>query len=260
MISGQPHVRVLRPASREADPSTAADAAPASPPSTRIPSVRVIPSTSSATAPPPTLPATRQDPAGNAPTAAPPGGDSPTAEPDLGDQAPTVALPRPAAPAGPPTGPDPSDSDSDSDHGVPRNSATPADDDDGAGPLWAALREERFVLSRCLDCHSWLPPRLERCRHCAGPTAFEPADGLGVVDSYLVIRHPSMPAFAGRPPYVLALVTLDEGVRLPGRLDGVAPGEARIGQPVRAAFHVRSGADAPSVVFRPRQPAAAGAR
>ncbi len=32
MISGQPHVRVLRPASREADPSTAADAAPTSPP------------------------------------------------------------------------------------------------------------------------------------------------------------------------------------------------------------------------------------
>ncbi|WP_261557062.1 Zn-ribbon domain-containing OB-fold protein [Frankia tisae] len=188
----------------------------------------------------------------------------PVAEPDLGDQAPTVALPRPVVPAGPPTGPDSghidSDIDIDSDHGVPRNSVTPADDDDGTGPLWAALREERFVLSRCLDCRSWLPPRLERCRHCAGPTVFEPAGGLGVVDSYLVVRHPSMPAFAGRPPYVLALVTLDEGVRLPGRLDGVTPGEARIGQPVRAAFHVRPGADTPSVVFRPRQPAAVGAR
>ncbi|WP_235948824.1 Zn-ribbon domain-containing OB-fold protein [Candidatus Frankia alpina] len=92
------------------------------------------------------------------------------------------------------------------------------------------------------------------------PTAFEPAGGLGVVDSYLVIRHHSMPAFAGRPPYVLALVTLDEGVRLPGRFDGVAPREARIGQPVRAAFHVGLGADTPGVIFRPRQPAAVGAR
>ncbi|WP_251745537.1 OB-fold domain-containing protein [Frankia sp. AiPs1] len=134
------------------------------------------------------------------------------------------------------------------------------DDDDGTGPLWAALREDRFVLSRCLDCRSWLPPRPERCRHCAGPTDFAPAAGAGVVESYLVIRHPSVPAFAGRPPYVLALVTLAEGVRLAGRLDGVTPGEARTGQPVRAAFHVRPGADTPSVIFRPRRPAGAGAR
>ncbi|CAJ62248.1 hypothetical protein FRAAL3605 [Frankia alni ACN14a] len=134
------------------------------------------------------------------------------------------------------------------------------DEEDGTGPLWAALREDRFVLSRCLDCRSWLPPRPERCRHCAGPTDFAPAAGTGVVESYLVIRHPSVPAFAGRPPYVLALVTLDEGIRLPGRLDGVAPGEAKVGQPVRAAFHARPGADTPTVLFRPRRPAATGAR
>ncbi|KQC37228.1 hypothetical protein UK82_17070 [Frankia sp. ACN1ag] len=139
-------------------------------------------------------------------------------------------------------------------------SGPPPEDDDGIGPLWAALREDRFVLSRCLDCRSWLPPRPERCRHCAGSTDFAPSAGTGVVESYLVIRHPSVPAFAGRPPYVLALVSLDEGVRLPGRLDGVAPGEARIGQPVRAAFHVRPGADTPSVLFRPRRPTGAGAR
>ncbi|EIV92051.1 Zn-ribbon domain-containing OB-fold protein [Frankia sp. QA3] len=265
MISGQPHVRVLHPVSRQADPP-AAGAPPATHPSTRIPSVRVIPPAVPATEPSPAAPGTREDPAGDASVADSPsaadlaqraaaadvpdapasaanmGTVDPATEADLAEDAQTVVLPGVA------------------ERGADARTELPPPDDDGTGPLWAALREDRFVLSRCRDCRSWLPPRLERCGHCAGPTAFEPAAGTGVVDSYLVIRHPSVPAFAGRSPYVLALVTLDEGVRLPGRLDGVAPAEARIGQPVRAAFHVRPGADTPGVIFRPRQPAGVGAR
>jgi uncharacterized OB-fold protein len=129
----------------------------------------------------------------------------------------------------------------------------------GDAPLWEALRREGFVLRRCRDCRAWLDPVPQRCRHCAGPTVVEPASGAGVVDSFIVVRHPAVPAFAGRRPYALALVTLDEGVRLPGRLDGVRPAEVTIGQPVRAALDLRPGADTPSVVFHPRVPAGAGA-
>ncbi|MCM3883240.1 Zn-ribbon domain-containing OB-fold protein [Frankia sp. R82] len=127
--------------------------------------------------------------------------------------------------------------------------------------LWAAMRQERFVLSRCERCRAWLEPAPGRpCGFCAGSTVFEAASGAGVVDSFLVMRHPDTPVFTGRPSYALALVTLDEGIRLPGRLEGVPVAAVTIGQPVRAALALRPGSAEPRVVFHPRVPAAAGAR
>ncbi|MCK9878762.1 OB-fold domain-containing protein [Frankia sp. Ag45/Mut15] len=130
------------------------------------------------------------------------------------------------------------------------------------GALWAALQEERFVLGHCLRCGAWLEPvaaAVRACEQCGGPAALEPADGTGVVQGVLVMRHPDTPAFAGRAPYALVLVTLAEGVRLSGRLDGVPADEVPLGLPVRAVLAVRPGSAEPHVVFRPRVPAAAGA-
>ncbi|WP_192029128.1 Zn-ribbon domain-containing OB-fold protein [Candidatus Frankia nodulisporulans] len=129
------------------------------------------------------------------------------------------------------------------------------------GALWAALQEERFVLGHCQRCGAWLEPvaaAVRDCEQCGGPAVLESADGTGVVQGVLVMRHPDTPAFAGRAPYALVLVTLAEGVRLSGRLDGVPADEVPLGLPVRAALAVRPGSTEPHVVFRPRVPAAAG--
>jgi uncharacterized OB-fold protein len=66
-----------------------------------------------------------------------------------------------------------------------------------------------------------------------------------------VIRHPSVPAFVSQLPYVVALVQLAEGVRLPGRLVGVEPDQVRVGQHVQVEFDTLPGAEAPAAVFRP---------
>jgi uncharacterized OB-fold protein len=116
---------------------------------------------------------------------------------------------------------------------------------------WAAARDGRFELCRCTSCRRWLQPPLERCRHCGGPTAFEPASGVGEIYSFIVIRHPSVPAFARHLPYVVALVELTEGVRLPGRMVGIEPDAVRIGQRVHGEFDTLPGADQPAYVFRP---------
>ncbi len=122
-------------------------------------------------------------------------------------------------------------------------------------PHGEALGGDGFALRRCLDCRAWLDPVPPRCGHCGGQTVVESTSGTGVVDSFIVMRQPPMRAFAGRRPYALALVILDEGLRLPGRLDGIRPAEVTIGQPVRAAFDLRPGTEVPRVVFRPRVPA-----
>ncbi|MPY78101.1 MAG: DNA-binding protein [Actinophytocola sp.] len=60
------------------------------------------------------------------------------------------------------------------------------------------------------------------------------ARGTGTVYSYVVHHHPKVPG--KRLPFVVALVELDEGVRVLGELIDVDPDEVAIGLPVRAVF------------------------
>ncbi|WP_281728881.1 bifunctional MaoC family dehydratase N-terminal/OB-fold nucleic acid binding domain-containing protein [Gordonia paraffinivorans] len=65
-------------------------------------------------------------------------------------------------------------------------------------------------------------------------TDYVVAAGTGTVYSYVVHRAPKVP---GRQlPFVVALVELDEGVRMLGELRGVEPEEVSIGMPVRVTF------------------------
>ncbi|SNQ45512.1 Putative nucleic-acid-binding protein containing a Zn-ribbon (fragment) [Frankia canadensis] len=137
-------------------------------------------------------------------------------------------------------------------------------DDADEAALWAAAREGRFVLARCQECAAWNEPGAQRCARCAGMISVEPATGSGVVDSFLVVRPPAVRAFAGRRPSgrrpaVLALVNLEEGIRVAGRLDGLTPAEVTVGQQVQAALDLRPGTGAPTVVFRSPAPAMAAA-
>lgn len=60
------------------------------------------------------------------------------------------------------------------------------------------------------------------------------AAGTGAVYSFVVHHAPKVP---GRTlPFVIALVELEEGVRMLGELRGVDPAEVKIGMPVRATF------------------------
>jgi len=60
------------------------------------------------------------------------------------------------------------------------------------------------------------------------------ARGTGTVYSYVVHHHPKVPG--KRLPFVVALVELDEGVRVLGELIDADPADVHIGLPVRAVF------------------------
>ncbi len=84
-------------------------------------------------------------------------------------------------------------------------------------------------------------------QHPPVPAVWQPADhvpaagvdyvvssGEGTVFSYVVHHAPKVP---GRTlPFVVALVELDEGVRMLGELRGIDPEKVEIGLPVRATF------------------------
>lgn len=85
--------------------------------------------------------------------------------------------------------------------------------------FWDATREGRLIIQRCTACghHQHYPRSL--CTACAS-TALEDvqAAGTGTVYSYTVVHRAPHPAFD--PPYVVALIGLDEGPVLLSNLAG----------------------------------------
>lgn len=125
-------------------------------------------------------------------------------------------------------------------------------------PYWDAARTGRLVVQQCQACcQLWHPP-LPRCPHCCrADLGWRAVSGNGTVYTYTVVRHPTHFAFAGKIPYILAIVELAEGPRLVTALTGVEPGTVRVGQPVHAVFRaVADGVALP--YFEPVSSVAAG--
>ncbi len=90
-------------------------------------------------------------------------------------------------------------------------------------PFWSEARERRLTFQECEDCsRAVFYPR----RHCpwCGSSCLrsQTSAGLGRVYSYTIVRaHPSE-YFAGRVPYAVAIVSLDEGFRMIAEVTGDA--------------------------------------
>ena len=109
--------------------------------------------------------------------------------------------------------------------------------------------------AKCLSCGRLLVPPRPVCPSCYG-SEFEWVElsGEGVIESYTVI-HVAPPRFQEEAPYIVAIVRLKEGVKLPGRLVGVEPEEVKVGMPVRVEFVPEAGEESwprwPTYRFRP---------
>ena len=97
---------------------------------------------------------------------------------------------------------------------------------------WDGLQEGRLLIQRCAECQSLRHPPGPMCPKCQS-LAWDTieASGRGHVYSFVVFHHPAIPPF--EYPNVIALVELEEGVRLVSNLVGVSREEARIGMPVQ---------------------------
>ncbi|MCJ1678768.1 OB-fold domain-containing protein [Streptomyces sp. APSN-46.1] len=113
--------------------------------------------------------------------------------------------------------------------------------------FWDGVRDHRLLIQRCTACGTLRFPWLPGCNACASPDwDTVEATGTGAVFSYVVMHHPTFPAFtahdhpadAGGPggPYAVALVELAEGVRMISNITGVPYDKVRIGMPVRLEF------------------------
>ena len=121
-----------------------------------------------------------------------------------------------------------------------------------AKPFWDATREEKFLLQWCTrDDHAIFYPR-EVCPSCLRSDALEwrPASGRGQVYAVSVQHAPQIPLPAYEPPYAVAVVELEEGVRMLSTIVGTDPEAVTVGQAVSVAWEPLSdGRNLP--VFQP---------
>lgn len=99
--------------------------------------------------------------------------------------------------------------------------------------FWEGLEAGELRVQRCGDCGALRHPPGPACPRCGAlKPEYAVAAGTGRIHSYVVHHHPPLPG--RKSPVVVALVDLDEGVRMVGELRGVRPDEVRIGAEVRA--------------------------
>jgi uncharacterized OB-fold protein len=122
-------------------------------------------------------------------------------------------------------------------------------------PFWDGCARGELVIQRCGRCGKWLWQPRPICSSCQAPDpVWTRVSGDGVVASWMVMRPPTLPAYADRVPFVILLVELEQGVRLIGylvdeagrmlRTDGTAE-KVAIGARVALRFHDQAGTPLP---------------
>jgi len=123
--------------------------------------------------------------------------------------------------------------------------------DERSRPFFDGAREGRLVLQRCRACATWLHPVRSRCTACGGAEIeWARASGRARLYSHGRLHRAYLPQHEAGLPLDLAVVDLEEGVRMNTNLVGVKPGEIRAGMPLQVDF-ARVSPEVAMPVFRP---------
>ena len=106
-----------------------------------------------------------------------------------------------------------------------------------SAPFWDGLDADRVRIQRCDACDAWVHYPRTRCPQClADRLEWHDVSGHGTVLTFTVARQPTARPFADEVPQLLAVVELDEGVRMTTTLVGVDPDAITVGMPVVPVF------------------------
>ncbi len=97
-----------------------------------------------------------------------------------------------------------------------------------ARPYWEGLRNDKLMLPTCAKCGPFFSPRV-LCPPChSRDISWIEASGKATLYSFEIAHQALNPGFKVPPPYILALVELDEGPRLLTNLVDVEPDPAAL--------------------------------
>ena len=105
----------------------------------------------------------------------------------------------------------------------------------GTEPYWEGAKAGKLMVEWCQDCKK--PHHYPRgvCPHCMSSNLeWKQAKGTGEIYTYSIMH-------AAKPAYVIAYVTLDEGVTMMTNIVDVDPAKVKVGQKVKVVFKPSEG-------------------
>lgn len=104
-------------------------------------------------------------------------------------------------------------------------------------PFWDGCKQHRLRFQKCTNCaHVRWPPSII-CPEChSSETKWIVAGGKGKVYSFAVYHHAFHKTFENDIPYVVAIVSLDEGPHILSNIIGCSPEDVRCDMPVEVTW------------------------
>jgi len=117
-------------------------------------------------------------------------------------------------------------------------------------PWWKAAAEGRLLFQTCPGCgHRQFYPR-PLCLECGATPEWTEASGRGRVHTFTVVRQYGLAPFRDELPYVVAMIELEEGVRLFSNVTDCDPESVHIDMEVEA-YAALAAEDVGVPLFRP---------
>ncbi|MCL2584366.1 MAG: OB-fold domain-containing protein [Streptosporangiales bacterium] len=116
--------------------------------------------------------------------------------------------------------------------------------------FWTGVAEHKLLARSCAACGLLQHPPTPMCPACGGlEWNAKELSGAGFVYSWIVSRHPTQP---DAEPRIVAVIALDEGIRMVANLSGVDVKDVRNNMRVAVHFEDFDGVTLPQ--FRPAAP------
>ncbi len=104
-------------------------------------------------------------------------------------------------------------------------------------PYWESCRRGQLLIQKCDRCQEYQFYPRGICANCWSESVkWVQASGRGAVWTYTVTYQNRTPGFDQDVPYALALVELEEGVKMFTNIVECNPREVYIGMPVEVTF------------------------
>ncbi len=106
-----------------------------------------------------------------------------------------------------------------------------------SAPFWDGLNDGVVRLQRCNACGGWIFYPRSRCSHClSDDIEWHEVSGAATLHTFTIARQPTAPQFADEVPQILAVVELEEGVRMTSTLVRVTEKAIEIGMQLEPYF------------------------
>ncbi len=105
-------------------------------------------------------------------------------------------------------------------------------------PFWEAAKQHKLVIPRSKDTGEFFfyPRALSPGADMSEDIEWVESEGKGKVWTFSIHHMGPSKAYKGEPPYVVALIEMDEGVKIMSNVVDVDPHDVSIGMDVQVVF------------------------